>query len=85
MAKISINLKWSLNGGELLPGKYSYKHQNGLYVDWLSTFYSLFDNYDLLRGPFKLLLGAFYWMLNFVTLTASAFSVYDHNNCHFPL
>ena len=27
MAKISINLKWSLNGGELLPGKYSNKHQ----------------------------------------------------------
>ena len=27
MAKISINLKWSLNGGELSPGKYSNKHQ----------------------------------------------------------
>ena len=27
MTKISINLKWSLNGGELSPGKYSNKHQ----------------------------------------------------------
>ena len=27
MTKISINLKWKLNGGELLPGKYSNKHQ----------------------------------------------------------
>ena len=27
MAKISINLKWSLKGGELSPGKYSNKHQ----------------------------------------------------------
>ena len=27
MAKISINLKWSLNDGELSPGKYSNKHQ----------------------------------------------------------
>ena len=27
MAKISINLKWNLDGGELSPGKYSNKHQ----------------------------------------------------------
>ena len=27
MEKISINLKWSLDGGELSPGKYSNKHQ----------------------------------------------------------
>ena len=27
MAKISINLRWSLNGGELSTGKYSNKHQ----------------------------------------------------------
>ncbi len=27
MEKISINLKWSLAGGELSPGKYSNKHQ----------------------------------------------------------
>ena len=27
MTKISINLKWSLNGRELSPGKYSNKHQ----------------------------------------------------------
>ena len=27
MEKISIDLKWSLNDGELLPGKYSNKHQ----------------------------------------------------------
>ena len=27
MAKILINLKWGLDGGELLPGKYSNKHQ----------------------------------------------------------
>ena len=27
MTKISINLKWSLDGGELSPGKYSNKHQ----------------------------------------------------------
>ena len=27
MEKISINLKWSLNGGKLSPGKYSNKHQ----------------------------------------------------------
>ena len=27
MAKITINLKWSLNGGELSPDKYSNKHQ----------------------------------------------------------
>ncbi len=27
MAKISINLKWSLDGEELSPGKYSNKHQ----------------------------------------------------------
>ena len=27
MAKISINLKWSLDSGELSPGKYSNKHQ----------------------------------------------------------
>ena len=25
--RLSINLKWSLNGGELSPGKYSNKHQ----------------------------------------------------------
>ena len=27
MAEISINLKWSLDGGEFSPGKYSNKHQ----------------------------------------------------------
>ena len=27
MEKISINLKWRLDGGELSPGKYSNKHQ----------------------------------------------------------
>ena len=27
MEKISIDLKWSLDDGELLPGKYSNKHQ----------------------------------------------------------
>ena len=27
MEKISINLKWSLDNGELSPGKYSNKHQ----------------------------------------------------------
>ena len=27
MAKISIDLKWNLDDGELLPGKYSNKHQ----------------------------------------------------------